>query len=139
MRIIPLHKSQWNLRPSTPTVQNCVCSKLLFWLKSNIEEPLTNQILKKKVNEPLKTIFYLPHYASLLSKANFKIDHVHCSKLCLLKCIIFCEKSMFAFRLLNLWRQLEKKLLNKKNDFNPSQEVGGDLPLVTVPPPSVSL
>ena len=46
---------------------------------------------------------------------------------------------MFAFRLLNLWRQLEKKLLNKKNDFNPSQEVGGDLPLVTVPPPSVSL
>ena len=51
--------------------------------------------MKKKVNEPLKTIFYLPHYASLLSKANCKIDHAHCSVLCLLKCIISLEKQHF--------------------------------------------
>ena len=51
--------------------------------------------MRKKVNEPLKTILHLPHYASLLSKANFKIDHVHCSKLCLLKCIILLEKQHF--------------------------------------------
>ena len=95
MHQIPLHKSKKNLRLATPTVQNCVCSKLLFWLKSNIEEPLTNQILKKKVNEPLKTIFYLPHYASLLSKANFKIDHAHFWNMCLLKCIIFLESQHF--------------------------------------------
>ena len=51
--------------------------------------------MKKKVNEPLKTIFYLPHYASLLSKANFKIDHAHCSNMCLLKCTILLEKQHF--------------------------------------------
>ena len=32
---IPLHKSLYNLGPVTPTDSNCVCSKLLFWLKSN--------------------------------------------------------------------------------------------------------
>ena len=48
-----------------------------------------------KVNEPLKTIFYFPHYASLLGKANFKIDHTHCSKLCLLECTILVEKQHF--------------------------------------------
>ena len=95
MHQIPLHKSKKNLRLATPTVQNCVCSKLLFWLKSNIEEPLTNQILEKKVNEPLKTIFYPPHYASLLSKANFKIDHAHFWNMCLLKYIIFLENQHF--------------------------------------------
>ena len=56
---------------------------------------MSNQTSKKKVNEPLKTIFYLPHYASLLSKANCKIDHAHCSVLCLLKCIISLEKQHF--------------------------------------------
>ena len=56
---------------------------------------MTNKVLKKKVNEPLKTIFYLPHYASMLSKATFKIDHAHCLKLCLLKCTIFLEKQHF--------------------------------------------
>ena len=56
---------------------------------------MTNQILIQKVNEPLKTIFYLPHYASLLSKSNFKIDHAHCLKLYLLKCIILLEKRYF--------------------------------------------
>ena len=45
-----------------------------------------------KVNEPLKTIFYLPHYAFLLSKANFKTDHAHTSKLCLLKGNVLLEK-----------------------------------------------
>ena len=48
-----------------------------------------------KVNESLKTIFYLPHYASLLREANFKIDHTHFSKLCLLKSIILLEKQHF--------------------------------------------
>ena len=45
------------------TVQNCVYSKLLFWLKSNLQEPLTNQTLKKSVNEPLKSfcIFHTKH------------------------------------------------------------------------------
>ena len=95
MHQIPLHKSRKNLRLATPTVQNCVCSKLLFWLKSNIEEPLTNQILEKKVKEPLKTIFCPPHYVSLLSKANFKIDHAHFWNMCLLKCIIFLESQHF--------------------------------------------
>ena len=56
---------------------------------------MSNQTLKKKVNEPLKTIFYLPHYASLLKEANIKIDHAHCSKMCLLKCIIFLENQHF--------------------------------------------
>ena len=74
-----------------PTVQNCVCSKLFFWFKNNIQEPLRNQTLKKKINEPLKTIFYLPHYAHLLSKVNFKIDHAHFLKLCLLKCTILLQ------------------------------------------------
>ena len=48
--------------------------------------------MKKKVNEPLKTIFYLPHYESLLNKVTLKIDRAHCSKLCLLKCTILLEK-----------------------------------------------
>ena len=56
---------------------------------------MTNQILIQKVNEPLKTIFYLPRYASMLSKSSFKIDHAHCLKLCLLKCIILLEKRYF--------------------------------------------
>ena len=43
----------------------------------------------------MKTIFYLPHYAYMLGKANFKIDHAHCSKLCLLKCTILLEKQHF--------------------------------------------
>ena len=51
--------------------------------------------MKKKVNESLKTIFYLPHYVYLLSKANFKMDHAHCSKLLLLKCTILLEKQDF--------------------------------------------
>ena len=51
--------------------------------------------MKKKVNEPLKTIFYLPHYVSLLNKENFKIHHPHSSKLCLFKCTILLEKQHF--------------------------------------------
>ena len=51
--------------------------------------------MKKKVNEPLKTIFYLPHYACLFGKANFKIDHAHWSRFCLLKCTILLEKQHF--------------------------------------------
>ena len=56
---------------------------------------MSNQTLTKKVNEPLKTIFYLSHYASLSSKTNFKIDHAHSSKLCLPKCTILLEKQHF--------------------------------------------
>ena len=48
------------------------------------------------VNEPLKTMFYLPHYASLLRKASFKTDYAHLSKLCQLKCIILLEKQHFS-------------------------------------------
>ena len=51
--------------------------------------------MKNKVNELLKTIFYLPHFAYLLSKANFKIDHTRFSKLCLLKCTALLEKQHF--------------------------------------------
>ena len=56
---------------------------------------MRNQALKKKVNELLKAIFYLPHYASLLSEVNFKIHHPPCWKLCLFKCTILLEKQHF--------------------------------------------
>ena len=56
---------------------------------------LSNQTLKKKVNKPLKTIFYLPHYVSLLRKANIKINHAYCWKMCLLKCINLLENQHF--------------------------------------------
>ena len=56
---------------------------------------MSNQTLKKKVNDVLKTLFFLPHYASLLSKENFKMNCTHCSKLCLVKCIILLEKQDF--------------------------------------------
>ena len=58
-------------------------------------EPLSDQILTMKVNEPLENIFDLPYYASLLRKPNFKTDYTHFSKLCLLKCIILLEKQNF--------------------------------------------
>ena len=51
--------------------------------------------IEKESKESLKTIFYLAHYASLLSKANFKVDHTHCSKFCLLECTISLEKQHF--------------------------------------------
>ena len=51
--------------------------------------------MKNKVIELLKSIFYLSHYASLLSKANFKVYRTDCSKLCLLKCNILLEKQRF--------------------------------------------
>ena len=47
------------------------------------------------VDESAKAIFYLPHYAYLLSKGNFKTYHGDSSKLCLLKCIILLEKQLF--------------------------------------------
>ena len=53
--------------------------------------------MKKELNDLLKTIFYLPHYAFLLCKANLKIDRTHCLKLCLLKCAILLEKQNFGF------------------------------------------
>ena len=49
-----------------------------------------------KVNESIKTIFYLLHYASLLKQANFKTDHAHLSKLCLLKRVILVNKQHFG-------------------------------------------
>ena len=56
-----------------------------------------------KINKPLKTIFYFPHYASLLSKANLKTDHAHFSKLCLLEVIIFVKKQhLGTFELSNI-------------------------------------
>ena len=58
---------------------------------------MRNQALKKKVNELLKTIFYLPHYASLLSEANFKIHHPHSSN-CVCSNALFCLKNnIFEF------------------------------------------
>ena len=75
---------------------------------------MTNQILKKNVKEPLKTIFYLPHYASLLKQANAKIDHAHCLKLCPLKCIIFLENQHFRiFQRSNIRK--ESRWLNKNH------------------------
>ena len=80
------------------TVENCVWSKLLFWLRNKIQEPLSNQILTMEVSESLKTTFYLSHYASLLKKANVKTDHVQFSKLCLLESIILVKKNnIFEF------------------------------------------
>ena len=89
--------------------------KLLFWLKSNISELLSNQILKKKVNESLKPIFCLPHYAYLLSKASSKTDHGHSSKLCLLKCIILLEKQLF--RVFQHWNIRNESRWVNKNHF----------------------
>ena len=75
-----------------PTVQNCVCSLLLFWLKSNTLEPLSNQILKNKANELLKTILYLPHYASLSSKQISKQTMPTVQK-CVCSNALFCLKN----------------------------------------------
>ena len=62
----------------------------------------------------IKTIFYLPQYVSLFSKANFKIDHAHCSNLCLLKCIILLEKQHFRiFQHSNICN--ESRLVNKNH------------------------
>ena len=52
-------------------------------------------MLAMKVNEPLKTFFYLAHYASLLKKVIFKTDHSQFLKICLLKCILLLEKQHF--------------------------------------------
>ena len=69
-----------------------------------------------KVNEPLKNIFYLPHCASLLSKANFKTDHARSSKLCLLNCIIWLEKQHFRiFEDSNI--RNETRLINKNHFY----------------------
>ena len=48
-----------------------------------------------KLEDSRKTIFYLPHYTSLLKEAKFKIDHTHCLKMCLFKCIIFLKNQDF--------------------------------------------
>ena len=45
-----------------------------------------------KVNESIKTIFYLPPYESLLKQGNFKTDQAQFLKLCLLKRIILLKK-----------------------------------------------
>ena len=45
-----------------------------------------------KVNESIKTIFYLPPYESLLKQGNFKTDHAQFLKLCLLKRVILLKK-----------------------------------------------
>ena len=87
--------SKANFKIDHPTVQNCVCSNALFSFKINIFEFFSTEIFAMKVDESIKTIFYLPHYAYLLGKANFKIDHAHHSKLCLLKCTIFLENQHF--------------------------------------------
>ena len=78
----------------------CFSSKImhlnaLFCLKNNIFEFFSTQIFAMNLEESIKTIFYLPHYASLLSKASFKIYHAHFSNMCLLKCIILLEKQHF--------------------------------------------
>ena len=53
--------------------------------------------MKKKANEPLKTIFYFPHHASQLSEPNSKIDHGHCSNLCLLNALFCLKNNIFEF------------------------------------------
>ena len=44
-----------------------------------------------KVIEPIKTIFYLLHYACLLKQANFKLDHAYLSKVYQLKWAILVK------------------------------------------------
>ena len=48
-----------------------------------------------KVNEPLKSIFYHPHYAYMLKEANLKTDRAQFLKLYLLKRIILLQKQDF--------------------------------------------
>ena len=48
-----------------------------------------------KVDESIKTIFYLTQYASLSKEANFKTDYTHFSKLCLLKRVVLYKKENF--------------------------------------------
>ena len=48
-----------------------------------------------KVNESIKTIFYLPHHASLSEQVNSKTETVHFSKLCRLKGFILVKKQHF--------------------------------------------
>ena len=61
-----------------------------------------------KVNESLKTISNLPHYASLLRKAIFKADHAQFLKLCVLKFIILLEKQYFQiFQYSNICNEMK--------------------------------
>ena len=54
-----------------------------------------------KVNKSIKTIFYLPHYPSLLKQANLKADHTNFSKLCLLKQVIWSENTVLETESIN--------------------------------------
>ena len=63
-----------------------------------------------KLDEPLKTIFCLPHYASLLSTANFKTDHAHISKLRLLKLVVLYKKQHFRVFVSSNIRNENKKV-----------------------------
>ena len=54
------------LKLTTPTFKNYFCSKASFYLKNNIFEDLSTQIFAMNVDESIKTIFCLTHYASLL-------------------------------------------------------------------------
>ena len=48
-----------------------------------------------KLDESIKTIFYLPDYSSLLMEANLKTEHTHFLKLCLLKRVVLYKKLNF--------------------------------------------
>ena len=48
-----------------------------------------------KVDESIKTIFYLTHYPSLITQVNLKTEHTHFSKLCMLKPAVLYIKLNF--------------------------------------------
>ena len=48
-----------------------------------------------KVDDSIKTIFYLTNYPCLLKKANLKTQHTDFSKLCLLKRVVLYKKRNF--------------------------------------------
>ena len=99
---------------TTPTVQNCVCSNALFYLKNNIFAFFSTKILAGKIDEAIKTIFYLTHYESLLKLANLKTEYSHFLKLCLLRRTVLYKKQNFrVFESSNIGN--ENKRVNKNH------------------------
>ena len=66
-----------------------------------------------KVNESIKTIFYVTQHALLLGQATFKTEHTQFSKLCPLKLAILVKKKHFRnFEPLNNRNESKQVLRN---------------------------
>ena len=78
-------KFQNRLRPPFKTVS---AQMHYFAWKTTFSKFFSTQIFAMKVDGAIKTIFYLTHYTFLLKCRNFKTDHTHFSKLCLLKRVV---------------------------------------------------